>query len=152
MKKIIYCVFLMMIFAGCSTVNVSKYIQARNPYEKSFYSEFDQVLKSTSRILEESGWKISGSSHPSVYENNPVSDEQDIKQIMLISDVRQFSFFLGTKYTRINAFIKEGPDQTTIVELRCLSVTSLPFKSFDNYKRNKTAEKLLNLIEQDLNG
>ncbi|HBR14706.1 MAG TPA: hypothetical protein DD723_04065 [Candidatus Omnitrophica bacterium] len=149
MRRIIY-ILIFLTFTGCATISVPNYIKDQNPYKKTYYSNFSDVLKATTEALEEAGWKVVNTSDPSVFEGNKASDDPQVKQLLLFTDIRQTSLFFATRYARINAYVLSGGNQTTELELRYITVTSVLFKKFYSYKKDRFVEHLLKTIEKKL--
>ncbi len=147
MKKILtYCLFL-LIFTGCSTTRIPGYIVDKNPYKKILIADFDRNLKAVTETLEKFGWTIAKTTHPSEYERG-TTIESSARQILLFTEIRQTSLFIGTRYTRLNVYLRETQDKTTEVEIRYLTANSFFFKTFYHYKNNKAAERIFKHIQE----
>jgi len=150
MKKFLF-ICLLISLTGCTIIRVPKYIQDSHPYRKNFYGNFDTVLSATTQTIDDFGWKIAGTSDPVVFEKSRELDDLTGKQIVLFTEIRQTALFLGTRYSRLNAFLRTVDENTTEVELRYITVTSIPFKSFYNYKKDGVIKRIFLHIEQRLN-
>ena len=146
MKKAIALLFLLFC-AGCVSATIPHYLQDKSPYKKKFYSDYDNTFKAVQAALKDFGWKISSLSDPLVYEQNPATDEVLPKQVLLFTDVRPTAFFLGTRYAKMNIFVRSLSDGTE-VEIRYLTVTSTPFKALENYKNDDAVQKIFDHIEK----
>jgi len=60
------------------------------------------------------------------------------------------SFFLGTRYARINTYVQTGTDNTVDLELRYLTISSILFKEFYSYKKDRYAERFFKIFEENL--
>ena len=148
MKKFLLLLSLVSL-VGCASIPIPNYIPDNNPYKKQFYGKFEDVLNATAKTLEEYGWNITETSDPAVYERKSV-DEAQRKQIVLFTQLRETPMFLGTRYLRINAFVRSAADNSVEVELRYVTVTSVPLKTFYSYHKESLIKKMLKSIEQKL--
>lgn len=149
MKKILL-VLLLLSFAGCASITIPNYIQDKNPYEKIFYAQFDQVRTAITKTFEASGWTIEKESEPALFERERDLEGGD-EQTLIFTDVRQISFFVGSRYIRVNAYVHGIANNETEVEIRYLTVTSIMFKEFYGYKNDRAVEHIFSKIEKNLN-
>ena len=144
-------IFLVLGLSGCTTIEIPSYVKDQHPYKRKVYVSFDDTLKATQHVLEESAWVIKTQAKPSVYEMTYAHDEDsEVKQVMLITDIKQGSFILGTAYTRLNIFIVSSQANETDIELRYLTIKSFPLKSFTSYRKDHAANQILDKIEKAL--
>ena len=148
MKKI-FLGLLLVILAGCATIEIPQYIQDRNPYQKTFYNDFDKTLEAVRQALNDLGWTIEKETQPSVYERNRLLEEEGGQAILLFTDVRRTSFFLGSRYARLNIYLR-GSDRVSDVEIRYLTLNSLAIKTFRQYKNDAAVERIFHKIEENL--
>ena len=146
MRRILFWACCGFLISGCATVDIPNYIQDKSPYKQTFYAGFDQVVDATSKTLTKYGWTVANKYDPTVFEQNKELKQADAKQIMLSTDVRQTAFFVGTRYARINAYIRTVDSSSTEVEIRYLTETSMPVKTFKNYKNDRSVKNILNDI------
>ena len=149
-----YCAFLFLIvpvlLGGCASINIPHYVGDEHPYEKTFYNDYEAVLKVTKDVLDETGWKIFNITNPSVYEQSKVVVPQG-KQILILTEVRLTPMFLGTRYSRLNIYLRAGTEvNTTYAEIRYVSVNSFFYMTFKNYNKNTGVKNLFNRIEKKL--
>ena len=151
-KNIIQKCLLISLFlscTGCASVTIPNYIQDKNPYKQVFYASFDKTRETVVKTLEDSGWVIEKEAKPALFERER-DLESDNKQTLIFTKVRQISFFLGSRYTRINAYVHEMANSEIEVEIRYIVVTSMVFKSFYGYKKDQAVERIFNKIEENL--
>ena len=148
MKKVL-AVLLFLSFIGCASVTSPSYIQDKNPYKKVFYTQFDKTREAIKKTFKESGWTIEKEAKPAVFERERDSESGN-NQILILTEVRQISFFIGSRYARINVYLHEIADNETEVEIRYLTVTSVMFKSFYGYKHDQAVERIFTTIEENL--
>ena len=148
MKKILGSLLLLCLI-GCSSVRVPNYIRDQYPYKRTFYAPFDQVHATVAETFQESGWVIEKESEPSLFERQR-GPENDRKQILLFTKIRQTSFFVGSRYARMNAYLWETADKETEMEIRYLTVTSILLKSFNSYRNDKAVEDIFKRIDEGL--
>ncbi|MBI5416084.1 MAG: hypothetical protein HZA29_04640, partial [Candidatus Omnitrophica bacterium] len=98
------------------------------------------------------GWEISKKTDPAVFERNRDQSGAQVKQVLLFTDVREMPLVLGTRYARMNIYLQSSApgENSTDVELRYLTVTSVSLKSFHNYRNDGYARKLFERIESRL--
>ena len=145
-----FCLILVFGFLGCATIDIPSYIKDEYPYEKTYYSDFTKVLHAVTQTLEKSGWKISGTSDPQVYERSRAYQDSEMPQIILFTEIQQRSLFVGTKYMRLNVQLRKNQENATDVEIRYLKVTSILFKNFTSYQNDMFINQLLKRIEDNI--
>lgn len=149
MKKILFGILLLSL-AGCASVTIPRYIHDKHPYERTFFVSFEEAKQAVIGALDETGWLVEHESEPSLYERDKgIYGERE--QILIFSRIRQMSFFLGTNYARVNAYIREVADKECELELRYMKVTTVVFKDFQGYKNDRAVESIFRAIEAQLN-
>ena len=148
LMKNIFLILCTIILNGCATIEVPQYIQDQHPYQRTVYKGFDQTLDATRQALAELGWTIGKETEPSVYERNRLLEGPG-KAILLMTDIRRTPFFLGSRYTRLNIYLRGG-DKVTEVELRYLTLNSLAIKTIQNYKNDAAVDRIFHRIEENL--
>ena len=148
-KNISY-LMMMVLLSGCTTVSIPNYIQDKNPYKRVYYADFEDVLKTTTKALENYGWVVTNKYDPTVFEQTKELSSPQAKQLMLTTDVRQTPLVVGTRYARINAYVRTVDEKSTEVEMRYVTVNSLPFKSFNSYRNDRAIKHLLDSIGEIL--
>ena len=147
MKKFLLSLLLLSL-TGCATVSIPNYINDKHPYTREFYASYDEVLAAVTQTLVQLGWKVSKPMNPAIYEQTDLKEEG--KEAFLYTEIRQTSFFIGSRYGRMNVFVRPGSDKRYEVELRYLTVTSLPFKAFNNYRQDSLARQIFKKLEEKL--
>lgn len=150
MKKIVS-VFLILTLSGCASINIPSYITDKHPRQNTFYATYDQVYNATTKALNDLGWSIETESDPALFERERESQDSSHQQTLIFTDIHKISFFVGSKYTRLNVFLQIAADKATEVEIRYVKVTSLLFKTFTNYKNDHLTDRLFKRIEKNLN-
>lgn len=147
-RLILLCVVFGLI--GCTNVSIPSYVQDKNPYKQTYYAEFDDVLQATETVLEELGWVIENKTDPSIYERDKTVNVPTALQKLLVTEVRQTSMFLGSRFARINVYIRTKSEHATEVEIRYVTVNSIPFKSFTSYNKDHTVKHIFKEIAEEL--
>lgn len=132
---------------GCASVMVPQYIRDEYPYRKNLYADFGRVQEAVEEALKESGWQVAKTTDPALFERNKTPVDPQARQALIFTEIRQTALFLGTRYARMNIYLHAGPDTTTEVEVRYLTVTSVPFKSFYNHRNDRFVQKWLGRLE-----
>ncbi|MDP8265042.1 MAG: hypothetical protein P9M12_06155 [Candidatus Aceula lacicola] len=140
---------LVVISSGCVTVKMPQYVSSENSYIQSFYADYDTTLSATIAALEKTGWKISKQTHPVVFEQSEASRDNEIRQVLIFTDVRERRMFLGSRYMTINVLVRES-GQETDVDIRYFSTLSTALKNFDGYRNDGVANKIFKLISNQL--
>ncbi len=149
MKKALGLIVVIML-CGCSTVNIPKYIPDTRPHKQTMYASFDQTLQATKSALQGGGWEIVDTTDPNVYEHSTILTE-DGQEILIFTGVKAIPMFLGTRYARVNIYLRTlAQPNSTEVEVRYLTVNSIGFKTFNNFKHPLAAKNILNDIEKNL--
>ena len=76
--------------------------------------------------------------------------KEDGQQILLFTQIRETGLFLATRYARMNVFVKTAPQDATDVEVRYMTVTSFPLKTFYSYQKDKFVNKVFRGIRSRL--
>lgn len=147
MIKKFYLIILIFSFLGCSSTYTANYIKDFYPYKRRMYASFSQALAAVEEELVADRWEIKKKIDPSIYEQ---SRQLDIKQILVITEIRKSTLSLGTRSEYINVYIREVTDQAVEIEVRYLTLTSVPFKKFYDYRRDSVVDHLLDGIEEKL--
>lgn len=143
MRKFFWILCLTILY-GCTTAKIPQYLADKNPYKKQFYASFEETLKAAQTTLQELGWRIAAEGDPAVYEEG---SPRESKQIILFTEVRQTAMFLGSRYARMNVILRAKSEGTEI-EIRYLTVNSLPFKNFESFKNERTVHRIFERIDQ----
>ena len=146
--KKFFLLLIIFMLSGCTTVNIPNYIQDKNPYKQTYTASFENVLMAASKALEHSGWVVTNKYDPAVFEQNKELNFSGAKQLMLSTNVRQTPFIFGTRYGRVNAYIRTIDEKSTEVEMRYVTVTSIPFKNFNSYRNDRAIKHILDSIEK----
>jgi len=149
MKK--FAIILLLIFCvGCASAQIPTYLQDKNAYVKRFYADYQEALSAITQTLKDLGWEIDGKVHPSVYELKETS-AYDGEQLLIMTKIRQTPMFFGTRYARMNIFLRANNDVAEI-EIRYLTVNDLPFKDITAYRNDSAVERIFRHIAELLNG
>ena len=138
---------LMIVVAGCITVQMPQYVKDKNPYRKEFYANYDKTLLSTIEALQKLGWKITKQENPVVFESDSADALKAPRQVLLFTNVRQSSMLLSSRYTTINVLVKENNEKTD-VEIRYFSILSTALRNFEGYENDHFVEKIFNQIDK----
>ena len=149
MKKFLS-ILLILFLAGCASITIPNYIHDKHPISKTFYAPYDQVHTVTLKALSDLGWNVEKEADPALYERGRQFQDTSRQQTLIFTDINQLSFFAGSKYARLNVFLRVTADKATEVEVRYLKVTSVMFKTLYNYKNDRLVERFFNLIEEEL--
>ena len=147
MKKLLALIVLSSII-GCASVSVPNYIKDEHPYRKIFYASFDDVHAATVQALESSGWPVKNEADPALFETQR---EVSGRQTLIFTKLREASFGVSSRHTRLNAFLRVMPDKAIEVEIRSLKITSTAVKRFNNYRNDQNVDQIFKRIEEGLN-
>lgn len=148
MKKLLCCLLILPL-VGCANIMIPSYIQDRSPYQRMFYGSFDKVYATTVEAFNVSGWAIEKEVEPQLFERERALGGDD-KQTLLFTEIRHSYFFIGSKYARINVYLRETAANETEVEIRYVKVTSLMFKSLYGYRNDRIVDRIFQDIEAGL--
>lgn len=145
------CSIAVVVFlVGCGTVNVPNYIKDTHPHTHLIYGNFDQALSAVTQSLNKHGWAVVEQKDPTVYEHSPVQDEGG-REILLFSDIKQVSSVMGTKYQRINIYLRStSRPKETEMELRFISIGSYAGAKTKKYKHPDKAQMIFASVDQFL--
>ncbi len=147
LTKIFILLFIFIISVGCTRLQMTKYIQDRNPYKQEFYASFDKVLEATKATLAHLGWSIAQTTDPAVYEQS--RNHSDGQEILILTETKQSSRILYSRYYQLNVFL-HALKNATEVEIRYSVVTSFPLKEFHGYRNNALAREIFKEISSQL--
>jgi len=150
MKKFLS-ILMLLFLIGCTSFTIPNYIHDKHPSLKTFYVPYDQVHAATLKVLGDLGWRIEKEADPALYERGRHFQDASHQQTLIFTDINQFSFFAGSRFSRLNVFLHVTADKATEVEVRYLKVTSIMFKAFYNYKNDRLADRIFERIEKELN-
>lgn len=136
--------------AACSSIQLPSYIKDQHPYSYKIYAPYGETLTATRDALAEQGWQIQSVSDPTIFEHNKATYDPTVKQVLLITKIKNLPLFLGTRYARMNVYLTSSGDKATDLEIRYLTVNSILFGSFNNYKHPIAVENLHENIQQRL--
>ena len=148
LQKIYFIVLLMGMF-GCASIDSANYIQAENPYKRTYYGSFDEVLDVVRAAIKEDGWQIVKEVDPTLYERNPLYSTGDQGHVLILTDVKRAQRIIYLKTTHLNVYvhrIAEGVD----VDIRYGSVKNFHLWKSQSYRNNTLIKKMLDRIEQKL--
>ena len=108
------------------------------------------AVSSTITALEDLGWIIEHKVDPAVYEQGSIESAEE-QRVLLLTQIRQTPMFLGTRYAKLNVYIKSLKGVSEI-EIRYLTVTSVFFKTFQTYQNDKAVERIFRRIRGTIRG
>jgi len=146
LKNIWHLLWLLPL-CGCANISVPNYVKDVHPYKRLFYVPFEDVRDAAERTLGDFGWTIARESDPALFEMDRTSGHGG-PQTLMFTEIRQTSFFIGSKYTRLNAFLRVLPDGATEVEMRYLGVSNIVFRKSYDYRNDKAMRRILDKIEE----
>jgi len=144
MKKLF--LVLALLCVGCATTRIPAYIQDINPYVKRFPAGYDVTSAAVEQALADMGWEIDDTTDPIVYEQDRIND-LDEKQVLMLTTIRQTSMFLGTRYAKMNVYLR-SKNEISEVELRYVTITVTPLKTLTSYRNDSAAKRIFEHIEK----
>jgi len=144
MKRIF--LILVLFCLGCTTTRIPAYIQDKNPYVKRFPAGFEATSAAVEQTLADMGWEIDETTDPIVYEQDRIND-LDEKQVLLLTTIRQTGMFLGTRYAKMNIYLR-SKKEVSEVELRYVTITVTPLKTLTSYRNDSAAQRILDHVEK----
>ncbi len=150
MKNVICAGLLLLLVSGCATVNIPSYIKDNHPHTHLIYADFDGAVTAVKQALRDLGWTVIDESDPRVYEHSAVQ-QQGGRELLLFTDIRETPFVVGTKYRRINVYLRSTsrPKQTEM-ELRYITISSFAFTKNRKYKHPQAAAKIFEAVDNKL--
>ncbi|MEW5895239.1 MAG: hypothetical protein AB1650_05740 [Candidatus Omnitrophota bacterium] len=109
-KLLLFAVLIIFIY-GCSTVSIPVYLSDKKPCTERFYSGHANVLDAAKQTLVDLGWVIEKEVEPQVYEIDMVFPEEG-EAVLLVTGVRKTRLLLGTRYGRMNVYVRTYQDIT----------------------------------------
>ena len=99
-------------------------------------------------MLKDLGWEIEKQTDPSLYEHSGEDSIESVKKVLIFTKVRQSGFFLGSRYSLVNIYLRSSLQDVTEVEIRYLAIDSTFLKTFYRYKQDKTVKWMLTRLEE----
>ncbi len=143
-------VVMLVALTGCTTVQISNYIKAENPYIRRVYGNFDQVTVAVRKVLIQEKFKIEKETAPDVYERDQRFEAKDAKGLLIFTDVKQYSRIAYSQYVHLNVYLHALADSTE-VEIRFGKVNSVLFSKLKGYRNDRYVQQLLDRIEAQVN-
>jgi hypothetical protein len=129
--------------AGCASVYIPNYLQNEHPYVRRYYAGFDQAKAVVTSTLKTFGWTVEEQLDPVVYEQRP--DDKSMKEVMLVTKTRPLPFFLGTRYGKMNVFVRNR-NNITGIEIRYMTITSFLLKNFTSYRNDAAVQRIFDKV------
>ena len=146
MRKIFLGILSVVFLSGCVAATLPQYLSDKNPYKKEFFVGYDESVEAVKAALDELGWTVDGEGKPDVYER---SISQSDKSVIIFSGIRQTPFFLGSRYAKLNVIVRGIQDKTEI-EIRYVTVTSIPFRNIQSFKNDAAVRRIFEHIQKHL--
>ena len=144
--------FIMLVVilsvVGCATVDTGHYIQAQNPYKRTYYGSFDGILVAVRKTLQEEDWQIANEVDPDLYERNPLHKPGEQDNVLIFTEIRRAQRFVYAKSTHLNVYVIRI-DGGVEVDLRYVTVTDLRLWKKRSYRNERLVKKVLDRIEQN---
>ena len=140
---------LVLGMIGCATIDTPHYIQAENPYKRTYYGSFADVLDVVRAALKEEGWQIDKEVDPTLYERNPLYSSGDKEHILIFTQIKRTQRFVYSKATHLNVYVNRISDGVE-VDVRYGSVRNFHLWKARSYQNNALIKQLLDRIEQKL--
>jgi len=134
------------LFAGCTSIQIPGYLQDKNSFTKQFYAGFDRTSQAVRLALSDLGWEIEDEVSPEVYEVSPQQGIQD--ELLMITKVRQTSFFVGTRYARFNVYVRSNGELSE-VELRYMTTGTFIFWKSRSYGNENISNKFFERVDRN---
>lgn len=141
---------LIFMLLGCVTIKIPKYLEDEFPYRKSFSANFDKTFEATLTALKDSGWKVTETTSPAVFKPQRTYDQAKKYEVLIFTEIKQSPLFLASNYVTLNALLRSVDAAHTEVEIRYLSMTVMPFKTFNSYQNDRVVDKIFSKIEHNL--
>ena len=148
MKRFFWVALCLLIAQGCTSAVIPNYLPDEKPYTKRFQADHKIALQAVRQALRELGWDIEQTLDPLVYEQDQIADSGK-DDILIMTAIRQTPLFVGTRYAKMNIYIRSLKDVSD-VEIRYLTVTSLPFKNVTSYSNDSAVDRVFEHIEKIL--
>ncbi len=146
MRKTFIGIVSIVFLSGCVAAILPQYLSDKHPYKKEFFSDYAESVEAVKTALAELGWTIAGEGNLDVYERAVTPND---KSVIIFSEIRQTPMFLGSRYAKLNVIVR-GIQNKTEIEIRYVTVTSLPFRNIQTYKNDATAQRIFEHIEKHL--
>ena len=142
-------IVLVLGMIGCATIDTPHYIQAENPYKRTYYGSFDDVLSMVRETLKEEGWQIVKEVDPTLYERNPLYSSGDKEHILIFTQIKRAQRVVYSRTTHLNIYVNRISDGIE-VDVRYGAVRNFHLWKTRSYRNNALIKQMLDHIEQKL--
>jgi hypothetical protein len=125
---------------GCTQRVLPSYIHDKYPYIRRFHASYEEALTATRQILAESGWVVEQELNPVVYEHR-VEGDLDEQCLMIITEEKNLSRWLGKRKARMNLFL-QSKGRVSELEIRIIYKKSFRLWSAWGYRQDKLINKI----------
>jgi hypothetical protein len=140
-----FILIISILFVGCTTVSIPQYLEMEHAYQRQFSANFDQVLSAALETLSKFGWRIDRE-EASYLIDNAQENENQRRQVVLFTRIKQKALFLASRYSSLNVIIKEL-DQSVSVQIVYFSVLSTAFRNTETYKNDDLVNNMFSHIQ-----
>lgn len=139
----------LIALAGCAGVNPPHYIQGDQPYKRTYYGEYADILDVVRSTMNEEGWEIVKEVDPTQYERNPLYAEGEEGHILLFTKIKKSQRFVYSTSTHLNVYVNRIFDGVE-VDVRYGRVRDFHLWKMRSYKNERLVKNLLDRIEQKI--
>ena len=147
-RKTWFIIFILGVI-GCASVDTQHYIQAENPYKRTFYGSFADVLDVVRAALKEDRWQIAKEVDPTLYERNPLYSSGDKEHILIFTQIKRSQRFVYSQDTHLNVYVNRVSDGVE-VDVRYGSVRNFHLWKTRSYRNNALIKQILDGMERKI--
>ncbi len=147
--KLFLAALMLISCVACSSMQVSNYIKADNPYTRKIDANFERVQEALKTVLSRHGFSILQEEDPSVYERNEYTERVNKeKAVLIFTNIKKQSGIVDAVFVHLNVYLYQIGEWTD-VDLRYEAAKSR-VKKFYTYRNDKLMKQLLDEIEKEL--
>ena len=148
MRKMFFSVLcLAVIVSGCTVVQVPMYLPDDKVFTQRVYVDFETALNAVRMAVADFQWDVSSEVPPEMYEVD--SESQTEKEILLITDIKNTHLFVGSRYARMNIYIR-STGAVSEIEFRYMVVNSMVVWKPRTYGSQNLADRFFARVESHL--
>lgn len=95
----------LLTYWGCVSIHIPDYVPDVYSYKMTYPVSYPQALAAVEEVLAQEGWLVSSRMDPAIFEHDKNQLREGTEQILLLTELRQTSRFIYSRYYKINIYL-----------------------------------------------